>query len=86
MIILIVNQCAKNSSLPKTKTKNRGSFYDDDYNNYDDLYDDDDGDPHHHWQGYACYCDDSCQKYGDCCPGQQVLMDRMMMVMMILIN
>jgi len=23
-------------------------------------------------RGYACYCDDSCQKYGDCCPGQQV--------------
>merc|ERR1712130_695186 len=23
-------------------------------------------------RGYACYCDDSCQKYGDCCPGHQV--------------
>ena len=34
------------------------------------------------FQGYACYCDDSCHKYGDCCPGQQV--DKMIMAMMTL--
>ena len=32
------------------------------------------------FQGYACYCDDSCHKYGDCCPGQQVCKIKMVMV------
>ena len=36
------------------------------------------------FQGYACYCDDSCHKYGDCCPGQQV--DKMIMILVALLT
>ena len=44
-----------------------------DDDDFDDDINDDDDDDCHNCQGYACYCDDSCQKYGDCCPGQQVM-------------